>query len=246
MKKNKNDLLEIQKSLRSKSPQAVVEWALSYFGNQKVALASSLGAEDQVLTDMVLKTDSEAKIFTLDTGRLHQETYDVISEVRKKYNYTIEILFPERESVEEMVNQNGPNLFFESIENRKLCCSVRKVQPLQRKLRTLDAWICGLRKEQSQNRNTVEVIEWDEGNQLFKVNPLINWNSDAVWTYLKEHQVPYNQLHDKGFPSIGCAPCTRAIQPGEDFRAGRWCWEAEDAKECGLHWKDGKLVRTKK
>lgn len=246
MEKDSVNLTEFENRLRGKTPQEVIHQILQFFGIKKIALASSLGAEDQVLSDMLLKTNREVSIFTLDTGRLHQETYDVISAVRKKYNYSVELLFPKREEIEKMVNTKGPNLFYESIENRKECCFVRKVQPLRKKLATLDAWICGLRRDQSPDRSAVKVIEWDEGNQLIKINPLLEWSEEDVWNYIRENDVPHNTLHDKGFPSIGCAPCTRAVKPGEDFRAGRWYWETEAVKECGLHWKDGKLVRAKK
>lgn len=201
----------------------------------KIALASSLSAEDQVITDMLCKMTDKPKIFTLDTGRLPQETYDVIEKNRHKYEIEIQIMFPDHDQVEQIVNEYGPNLFYDSIGNRKLCCRIRKIEPLKRALKDLDAWICGLRSEQSPTRQKLEKIEWDENFDLVKISPLADWTEKQVWQYIKDNDVPYNKLHDKGYPSIGCAPCTRAIKPGEDIRAGRWWWEQPEHKECGLH-----------
>jgi phosphoadenosine phosphosulfate reductase len=212
------------------------------FGN-RIALATSLGAEDQVLTDMLAHVAPGVPIFTLDTGRLPQETYDLIDATRKRYGIEIEVLFPDREAVEAMVNQKGVNLFYHSVENRKACCHVRKVIPLRRKLAGLDAWVTGLRREQAVTRQDVQTVEWDQGNGLVKINPLANWSADQVWEYIRRHNVPYNALHDKGYPSIGCAPCTRAVAPGDEVRSGRWWWEEPQHKECGLHVVDGNLVR---
>jgi phosphoadenosine phosphosulfate reductase len=201
----------------------------------KAALSSSFGAEDMVLIDMLMKVDPKARIFTLDTGRLPQETYNVIDATRARYGATIEVFFPQAEAVQSMVAEHGVNLFYHSIENRKLCCGVRKMEPLRRALSGLDAWLTGLRREQSVTRTAVHKIDWDESNKLVKVNPLADWSYDDVWKYIRENNVPYNALHDRGYPSIGCGPCTRAIQPGEHERAGRWWWEHPDTKECGLH-----------
>ena len=188
----------------------------------RVAFASSLGAEDQVVTDMLAKITGKPKIFTLDTGRLPEATYQLIDTTRRKYGIDIEILFPDRQKVEEMTNAYGPNLFRDSIENRKLCCRVRKIEPLKRKLATLDAWICGLRSEQSVTRKGLAAVEFDDAFGLIKINPLADWTDWQVWEYIKANNVPYSVLHDAGFPSIGCEPCTRAITQGEDIRAGRW------------------------
>ena len=202
----------------------------------KIAFASSLGAEDQVLTHMIASIDPTVKIFTLDTGRLFQETYDLIEQTNSRYKIKMEIYFPEAKRVEQMVHEKGVNLFYESVENRKLCCHIRKIEPLRRALTGIEMWITGLRKEQSNSRNTMTLVEKDENNNgILKLNPLIDWTEDMVWNFIHENNVPYNKLHDKGFPSIGCQPCTRAIEPGEDFRAGRWWWEMEGKKECGLH-----------
>jgi len=177
------------------------------------------------------------KIFTLDTGRLFQETYDLLDITRRKYNLPIEISFPDAMDVEEMVNTRGINLFYDSIENRKLCCFIRKTEPLARALQGMDAWICGLRRDQSVTRQQVKIVEWDSIQKKIKVNPLANWSQEEVWRYIHDHKIPYNTLHDKGFPSIGCLPCTRAVLPGEDIRAGRWWWESPENRECGLHQK---------
>src|SRR5436190_593904 len=214
--------------------QDVVRLAHDRFG-RRVALSSSFGAEDMVLIDMLMRVDPQARIVTLDTGRLPQETYNVMDATRERYGAAIEAFFPQADAVQAMVAEHGVNLFYHSVDLRKLCCGIRKTEPLKRALAGLDAWITGLRREQSVTRTAVHNIEWDESNQLIKVNPLADWTQDDVWTYIREHNVPYNALHDRGYPSIGCAPCTRAIQPGEDQRAGRWWWEHPDTKECGLH-----------
>jgi phosphoadenosine phosphosulfate reductase len=226
--------LYINKLLTNKSPEDVLNWFLKEFKG-KVAFSTSLGAEDQVIAQMIAAIDKSANIFTLDTGRLFPETYDLIDLTSKKYDLTIRIMFPDATETEEMVNSKGINLFYESIENRKLCCHIRKIAPLKRAFTGLDAWICGLRREQSVTRKDLQLVEWDEANGLIKVNPLINWTENQVWEYIKVNHIPYNKLHDQGFPSIGCQPCTRAILPGEDVRAGRWWWENPESRECGLH-----------
>ncbi len=229
-----DEIKKLNNELYNASAEEILKRVLALFGN-KIALSSSLGAEDQVLTDMVLKINPNARIFTLDTGRLFPETYDLIDRTSKKYKTSIEVFFPNNEKVQEMVNAKGINLFYESVDNRKLCCHIRKIEPLQRAFASLDAWICGLRASQSVTRIDIGVVEWDSNNNLVKVNPLAKWTEQQVWDYIKEHKVPYNVLHDKGFPSIGCQPCTRAIMHGEDVRAGRWWWENPESKECGLH-----------
>ncbi len=220
----------------NKSAEEVLAFFLGKFKN-RIALASSLGAEDQVLTRMIANIDLSTRIFTLDTGRVFPETYDLMARTNEKYGIKLKVYFPDATSVENMVNEKGINLFYESIENRKLCCGIRKVEPLKRAFKELDVWICGLRKDQSVTRFFTKTIEWDEQNGLIKINPILSWTEKQVWAYIKEHDVPYNELHDKGFPSIGCQPCTRAIKPGEDVRAGRWWWETPEQKECGLHGK---------
>ena len=212
----------------------VLRLAIETFG-KRVALSSSFGAEDMVLIDMILKIEQRARVFTLDTGRLPQETYNVIDATRERYGATIEVFFPQPDAVQSMVAEHGMNLFYHSVDNRKLCCGVRKMEPLRRALSGLDAWITGLRREQAVTRTKVHKVEWDEGNELVKVNPLVDWTHEDVWKYIRDHNVPYNALHDRGYPSIGCGPCTRAVQPGEHERAGRWWWEHPETKECGLH-----------
>ncbi len=223
--------------LKGSSPEEVLNYFLTeYKGN--IAFASSLGAEDQVVTHMIVSIDPSAKIFTLDTGRLFPETYDLIDRTNSRYKIKMEVYFPAAKKVEKMVWEKGINLFYESIENRKLCCHIRKIEPLHRALEGFDFWITGLRREQSVTRNNNAVVELDNNNHgRIKINPLINWTEKQVWDYIEKHKIPYNKLHDKGFPSIGCQPCTRAIEPGDDLRAGRWWWEHPELKECGLHQK---------
>lgn len=227
--------LEKVKELEGKNAEEVLCWAFEAY-HPRIALASSFGAEDVVLIDMMAKINPNARVFTLDTGRLNQETYDVMDRVREKYGIKVEVMFPKAETVEAMVREKGMNLFYDSIENRKECCGIRKVEPLNRALRDLDAWITGLRRQQSVTRTAVAKVEQDEAhNNMVKINPLADWTRDQVGDYIKRHDVPYNKLHDLGYPSIGCAPCTRAVKPGEDERAGRWWWEQPESKECGLH-----------
>ena len=228
------DISSLNNELKDANPQEIIKNVVDRF-NQKIALSSSMGAEDQVLTDMLLKIEPNARIFTLDTGRLFAETYDLIDRTSRKYKKKIEVLFPDYKRVEAMVNTKGINLFYESIQNRKECCHIRKIEPLQRAFAGLDAWICGLRASQAVTRKKIDIIEWDANNKLVKVNPLARWTEEQVWEYIHENRVPYNVLHEKGFPSIGCQPCTRAVAEGEDVRAGRWWWENPDTKECGLH-----------
>ncbi len=223
-----------------KTPQDVLKWATDNL-HPRLAMASSFGAEDVAVIDMIMKINPKARIFTLDTGRLNQETYDVMDEIRNKYNTNVEVMFPDQNEVEQMVRVNGMNLFYKSIGNRKLCCGIRKVHPLNRMLSTLDGWITGLRADQTEVRSTVQKIEIDtQHNNIIKINPIIEWTWEQTWDYIKKNNVPYNKLHDKGFPSIGCEPCTRAIKPGEPLRAGRWWWESDNQKECGLHADQGK------
>ena len=200
-----------------------------------VTFANSLGAEDMVLTDLIVKSGLPIEIFSLDTGRLPLETYDLMAAVDAHYGLKLKVYFPQSEAVETYVRANGINAFYESIELRKGCCYMRKVEPLQRALAGKKAWITGLRAQQAATRTGLPSREYDEGNQLEKFNPLADWSEKEVWTYIKQNAVPYNALHDKFYPSIGCAPCTRAISLGEDVRSGRWWWESPELKECGLH-----------
>ena len=216
------------------APGELISWFTTEFKG-KVSFSTSLGAEDQVISHFIAMLKLPVKIFTLDTGRLYQETYDLLAITRKKYDLDIDIYFPDPARVEEMVNAKGINLFYESIENRRLCCHIRKIEPLTRALAGMDVWITGMRKEQSVTRSGASLIEWDPVLKIIKVNPLIQWSNEMVWQYIRDHKIPVNELHLKGYPSIGCLPCTRPIQPGEDVRSGRWWWEQPQFKECGLH-----------
>ena len=207
--------------------------------------ASSLAAEDMVLTDLILKARLPIGIFSLDTGRLHPETLAVVDAVKARYDYAIALYRPNAEAVDAYVAQNGLNAFYDSVEMRLACCGMRKVEPLGRALAGNRAWVTGQRRSQSTTRAELAVEEIDAAHGMTKFNPLAAWSEEDVWNYIRANDVPYNALHDQGFPSIGCAPCTRAVQPGEDVRAGRWWWENPDSKECGLHMVDGKLIRIK-
>lgn len=232
---NQIEAAEAAKELENATPQEVLKWGIEKFGS-RLSLASSFGLEDVVLIDMFTKLDRKARIFTLDTGRLHQETYDVMDRVREKYDISLEAYFPRNDTVESMEREHGLNLFYKSPELRISCCNVRKVEPLKRALSTVDAWITGLRREQNPTRAAIAKVEIDAGNGgIAKLNPLAEWTQDQVWEYIRENEVPFNTLFNSGFTSIGCAPCTRPTKPGEDPRAGRWWWETSAAKECGLH-----------
>jgi phosphoadenosine phosphosulfate reductase len=234
MKLTAPELHQLNHKLENAEPDTILREVVEIFG-EEIAFASSLGFEDQIITHYISKHVPVVRIFTLDTGRLFPETYDLIDRTKARFKINIEIFFPDREATEKMVNQYGINLFYDSIENRKLCCNVRKTQSLKRALTGLDAWVTGLRREQSVTRMDMQIVEFDEVNQLYKINPLLNWTEENVRAFVQENNIPYNILHDTGFPSIGCQPCTRAITEGEDIRAGRWWWELPDQKECGLH-----------
>ena len=198
------------------------------------AFACSFGAEDMVLLDVIAKEARGIEVFSLDTGRLPEETHTLLDTVRDKYPIPIRMYFPESQAVETWIEQNGPNGFYRSVAQRLQCCEIRKVRPLRRALAGKKSWVTGLRREQSAQRQNLQAQSWDDANGLLKFNPLLEWTNDDVWSYIKTNRVPYNELHGRGYPSIGCAPCTRAVQPGEDSRAGRWWWESSE-KECGLH-----------
>jgi phosphoadenosine phosphosulfate reductase len=235
---------KIAKEMEDKPAMEVLKWAIDTYA-PKIALASSFGAEDVIIIDMMVKINKEkTRVFTLDTGRLNQETYDVMDAIRKKYDIQIEVYFPEHREIEEMVKIKGLNLMYESVENRKLCCEIRKVHPLNRALSKLDGWITGLRREQAITRANINKLEIDSSHgSIAKINPLADWTNEMIWDYIHKNNVPYNKLHDIGYPSIGCEPCTRAIHSGEDPRAGRWWWENATQKECGLHWDPTKKYR---
>ena len=230
----KEDVIRLNEQLKGKKAEEVLDYFLEKYQGH-IALASSLGIEDQVLTAMICGIDATTRIFTLDTGRLFPETYSLIGRTNMTYGIRIQVFFPDYHEVEKMVAEHGVNLFYDSIEYRRLCCHIRTLEPLKRAFQGMKVWICGLRHEQSVTRTGNQLVEWDGMNGLIKVNPLIDWTETEVWEYIREHGVPYNKLHDQGFPSIGCQPCTRAVKPGEDIRAGRWWWESPEHKECGLH-----------
>ena len=219
--------------LKGLNPQEGIALVCDLFPGE-VVFSTSLGQEDQAITEIIAKNNLAVEIFTLDTGRLFYETYDLLARTTSRYGLDIQTYYPDTQSIEEFVRTKGINSFYESVENRKTCCFIRKVEPLKRALNGKKVWITGLRAEQSANRHTMRLVEWDQGNQILKFNPLLHWTMGDLLTYIKENKIPYNPLHDKGFVSIGCAPCTRAIMPGEDARAGRWWWESSQ-KECGLH-----------
>lgn len=218
------------------SPQEILTWAIGKF-HPRLALSCSFGnPEGLVLLDMMHRIEPSSRVYVLDTGRLHQATYDLIDRVRDRYDKPVEVVFPDAEAVQAMVRRDGMNLFYESLEKRRLCCALRKVEPNRRYLAGLDAYVTGLRRSQGVTRGDARRLEMDESaGGLLKINPLADWSADDVWHYVREHNVPVNRLHAEGFPSVGCAPCTRAVKPGEDPRAGRWWWENPETKECGLH-----------
>jgi phosphoadenosine phosphosulfate reductase len=237
-----NELLHDQTALVA-STRATLERIARDFS--PAVFASSLAAEDMVLTDLILKAGLPIGIFSLDTGRLHPETLAVVDAVKERYGYAIALYQPNQQAVDEYVAQNGLNAFYDSIDMRRSCCGIRKVEPLGRALAGKRAWVTGQRRAQSTTRAELAIEEDDAAHGMTKFNPLADWSEEDVWNYIRANDVPYNALHDQGFPSIGCAPCTRAVQPGEDVRAGRWWWENPDSKECGLHMVDGKLIRIK-
>lgn len=202
---------------------------------EKTAFSTSLSWEDQVITDTIFRLNLPIRVFTLDTGRLFPETYSVLNSTLERYKKRIEVYAPQAESVQQLLTEKGPISFYESLENRKECCFIRKVEPLNRALQNVDCWITGLRAEHSENRQDLPVVDWDEQRAITKINPLASWTLDDVKTRIKTNNIPYNALHDRGFVSIGCQPCTRAVREGDDFRAGRWWWEDNSKKECGLH-----------
>ncbi len=227
-------LEEIAEQIKDMEPIGAIAYLAELFPGQ-ITFSTSFGWEDQVITDMIFANDLPVKVFTLETGRLFPETYYVWNRTLEIYQKPIYAYHPDAVALEELVLKKGPNSFYESVENRKTCCNIRKIVPLKRALAGNKCWVTGIRAEQSLNRNDMANLEWDEQNQLIKFHPIFFWSLDEVKAYIRKNNIVYNTLHDKGFPSIGCAPCTRAVQEGEDFRAGRWWWEDQSKKECGLH-----------
>jgi phosphoadenosine phosphosulfate reductase len=232
--------LDVKTELNQLSASEGLQWVSEHLSNAR--FSTSFGLEDQVITHMIASDNLSVDIFTLDTGRLFQETYDVMELTRNTYKLPIQSYYPLTAALEKLISEKGPNSFYQSVENRKECCYLRKIEPLQRALASANIWITGLRAEQNQNRSQMDLVEWDDSFKIIKYNPLLHWSLADVEKYIDEHHVPVNTLHKKGFPSIGCAPCTRAIMPGEDIRAGRWWWETS-SKECGLHAKQTERVK---
>jgi phosphoadenosine phosphosulfate reductase len=232
---DERSIAEIAKTLESQNAEQVLRWGVENFF-PRIGLASSFGAEDVVVIDLIAKINPKITIFTLDTGRLPEETYEVMDRIREKYGVSITSYFPDKGAVEKLERDKGFYSFRKSIENRKECCGIRKVEPLNRALAGLDAWVTGLRREQAVTRTGLAKVELDTAHRkMVKINPIADWTADQTWDYIRKNGVPYNKLHDLNYPSIGCAPCTRAVKPGEDIRAGRWWWETPEQKECGLH-----------
>ncbi|QBQ41499.1 phosphoadenylyl-sulfate reductase [Sphingobacterium psychroaquaticum] len=227
-------ITEIEQAIENLTALDILQYVDTHYGDRAV-FSTSFGIEDQVITHLLGEIGSRAHLFTLETGRLFPETYYVWNRTLERYNLPIKAYYPNTEAVEKMVTTKGPSSFYESVENRKECCFIRKIEPLQRAVRGYEIWITGIRAAQSANREDMNMVEWDEGNKIIKIHPLFHWSQSDVEDFLQTNNVPYNPLHDRGFPSIGCQPCTRAIQPDEDFRAGRWWWEDKSKKECGLH-----------
>jgi phosphoadenosine phosphosulfate reductase len=224
----------IQQLIANKSADEVLK-SIVALNSEKLVFSTSLGYEDQVITHLIFSNNLSVDVFTLDTGRLFPETYSVLSSTLNKYKKQIKVYYPNTTATEDLLSKKGPFSFYDSIENRKECCFIRKVEPLKRALNGYTVWITGIRADQSGNRMDMPMVEWDEANKIIKVHPLLNWTLEQVKSYIAQHNIPYNPLHDKGFVSIGCQPCTRAIKAGDDFRAGRWWWEDTSKKECGLH-----------
>jgi phosphoadenosine phosphosulfate reductase len=224
----------IEKYVSTHGIEDSLKYLTNLFPDGAVKFSSSLGQEDQVLTDMIFRNKLDVEIFTIDTGRLFDETYDLLDRTEYRYQSKLKLYFPDAQTVQELVQQNGINGFYQSTENRKSCCDIRKVEPLNRALSGARVWVTGLRSEQSENRKVMPIVEWNAAKNLYKFNPLLHWSYNEVLEYIAKFHVPYNKLHDQGFISIGCAPCTRAIKAGEDARSGRWWWESSK-KECGLH-----------
>ena len=229
-----NSSEKILQEIKGLGIEQSLEYLVKAFPGE-VIFSTSFGWEDQVISHIIFKNNLPIKVFTLETGRLFPETYYVWNRTLEMYEKPIHAYYPDTAAIEKLVSSKGPSSFYESVENRKECCAIRKIEPLKRALAGNSCWITGIRAEQSQNREHMDPVEWDDANQILKFHPIFDWTLDQVKAYIRENNIPYNPLHDKGFPSIGCAPCTRAVKEGEDFRAGRWWWEDQDKKECGLH-----------
>lgn len=227
-------IAQIKQEIEGLSAAEIIQYVQQRYGTEAV-FSTSFGIEDQVLTHLIAQSGRRISLFTLETGRLFPETYYVWNRTLEKYKLPIKAYYPDTKAVEQMVTEKGPSSFYESVENRKECCHIRKIEPLRRAIHGFKIWITGIRADQSANREDMENVEWDAANNIIKIHPLFHWTLEEVEAFLKKNGIPYNPLHDKGFPSIGCQPCTRAVRKGEDFRSGRWWWEDKSKKECGLH-----------
>ncbi len=234
---DKYNLSEMNGFLENKSPKEIIDYAINLLGVERVTTASSLSIEDQMLTQLAINSNKNSRIFVLDTGRHFQSTYDVMDETQRKYRFKYEVYFPDTRELEDFVRTYGPNTFYIDVENRKKCCAIRKTNPLKRALENTDAWIVGLRREQGVTRTSIPIVDYDETHGILKFSPLAKLTEEEVWAYIKANKIPFSELYNKGFRSIGCEPCTRAVKKGEDIRAGRWWWENPESKECGLHLK---------
>jgi phosphoadenosine phosphosulfate reductase len=239
-----NSVQELLSKIKGRSVAEALTILVREFSGTAV-FSTSFSFEDQVITDLILSNQLPVEIFTLDTGRMFAETYSTWTRTLEKYPARIIAYYPDAQSLQSFIEDKGPNSFYESAENRKACCHIRKVEPLQRALKGKKLWITGIRAEHSPNRHDMQAIEWDGANAVFKFHPILDWTTEQVKQYIQQNDIPYNPLHDKGFVSIGCAPCTRAIRPGEDFRAGRWWWEDTSKKECGLHVHEEATIKDK-
>lgn len=239
------DLDTINQKLENATALDVLAWCYDSFSKDRIKLSTSFGAEGMVLLHMLIDLVKTPRVFTIDTGRLFQETYDVWQEVIDRYGITIETFYPDKDAVHEMVTKYGPNLFYSNVENRKRCCYIRKVVPLRKALSDADAWITGLRRDQSHERQDVPLVSFNHEHNVYKICPLLNWTEYDVWEYIRNNNVPYDKLHDQGYRTIGCCSCTRPVRPAEDTRAGRWWWEQKDTKECGIHIEGNKITRKK-
>ena len=230
-----HELAEINRELEDVHPSEILRWADDTFGDRCIQM-SSFAIDGMAIFDMYWKVNPKARLATLDTMRLFEETYDLMDRIARRYNTEVEVHFPDVREVGRMIRQHGMNLFYKGVNNRILCCEVRKVNPLNKALNEADAWITGLRRDQGMKRGNIDIVQKDLAHDAYKINPVANWTAEQIRQYALDNKVPYNILHDKGYPSIGCAPCTRAVKPGEDERSGRWWWESDpDAKECGIH-----------
>jgi len=241
----KLDVSALNQELENQSATAIISWVYDTFDPGSVKLSTSFGAEGMVLIHLLKARIPSPRVFTIDTGRNFQETYDVWQEALDRYRIGIETYYPDPADIAQLVNKKGPNLFYRSVENRKQCCHIRKVKPLVHALADAEVWISGLRRQQGDERRDIDIISWVEQYQVYKICPLANWFETNVWEFIRNNQVPYNKLHDQGFPTIGCMPCTRPVRPAEGIRSGRWWWEEGEKKECGIHLEDGKLKPEK-